>query len=153
MNRIKKILSIFLVCAFCTLVLSGCGNGAGGSLGSSSQSNTTAVLSLLNRARTSNGVNSLSENNQADIVAARIANCGIDYVKGNLTEQQFQAEYYDACLTTIQGNYFSAVYQDTCVPTRVSQLVNEQVAYKSGTIVGIAIREYRNLVVTVIIVY
>lgn len=151
MNQIKKIISILLVCTFCMLVLSGCSNGAGGS--GSPQSNATTVLSLLNRARASNGVNSLSENNQADIVAARIANCGIDYVKGNLTEQQFQAEYYNACLTTIQGNYFTAVYQDTCVPTSVSQLINEQVAYKSGTIVGIAIRNYKNLVVTVIIVY
>ena len=64
-KHVKKYISILLVCAFCTLMLTGCGGG--GSNGSP-QAQKDAVLSLLNSVRVSNGLNSLVENEQADIV-------------------------------------------------------------------------------------
>lgn len=46
-KHVKKYISILLVCAFCTLMLTGCGGG--GSNGSP-QAQKDAVLSLLNKA-------------------------------------------------------------------------------------------------------
>ena len=57
-KHVKKYISILLVCAFCTLMLTGCGGG--GSNGSP-QAQKDAVLSLLNSVRVSNGLNSLVE--------------------------------------------------------------------------------------------
>ena len=149
-KHVKKYISILLVCAFCTLMLTGCGGG--GSNGSP-QAQKDAVLSLLNSVRVSNGLNSLVENEQADIVAARMANSGLDYYRGNITIDQFKAEYYDAGLTTVQARYCTAIYADTCIPTRTSDFSGQNVSYKNGNLVGIAIRQYRNMVTTVIIVY
>ena len=65
-----------------------------------------AVLAALNAARKSNNVNVLSEDDQADIIAARIANAGIDYYCGNLTKEQFEKEFYSAGMTKSMENTF-----------------------------------------------
>ena len=58
-----------------------------------------------------------------------------------------------AGLTTVQGRYCTAIYADTCIPTRTSDFSGQNVSYKNGNLVGIAIRQYRNMVTTGIIVY
>lgn len=149
-KQVKKLISILLVCTFCGLLLTGCG-GSGGN--GSPQSQKDAVLTLLNNVRASNGVNILSEDSEADSVAARIANAGIDYEKGNITESQFDAEFRSAYRTKVHGGYCTAMYTANIIPTRASHLSGEEVTYKSGSIVGIAIREYKNTVLTIIVVY
>lgn len=150
MNHIKKYISILLVCVFCTLMLAGCGGS--GSNGSP-QAQKDAVLALLNNIRASNGVSILSEDEEADSVAARIANIGIDYEKGNITESQFDAEFISAHRTKVHGGYCTAMYTDNIIPTKASHFSGEEVTYKNGSIVGIAIREYKNTVLTIIVVY
>lgn len=148
MNHIKRHVLILISCTIFLLLLAGCSGPS-----SSAQSQKNAVLTALNKARVSNGVSTLVENEQADIVASRMANCGIDYARGNLTEDQFKTEYYDAALTTIRGNYCTALYSSTYVPTRASDFYGEKVAYKNGSIVGIAIRQSGRLTTISIIVY
>ena len=149
-KQVKKLISILLVCTFCGLLLTGCG-GSGGN--GSPQPQKDAVLTLLNNVRASNGVNILSEDSEADSVAARIANAGIDYEKGNITESQFDAEFRSAYRTKVHGGYCTAMYTANIIPTRASHLSGEEVKYKSGIIVVIVIREYKNTVLTIIVVY
>ena len=149
-RHIKKYISILLICAFCTLMLTGCGGSSGNG---SPQAQKEAVLSLLNSVRVSNGVNTLVEDEEADSVAARIANTGIDYEKGNITESQFRAEFMNAGYTRVHGGYCTAIYTSNIIPTRASNFSGQDVGYKNGSIVGFAIREYRSTYLTVIIVY
>lgn len=153
MNRIKKFISILVACTFCVLLLTGCGGSGGSGSSASSQAKKDAVLALLNNVRASNGVSALSEDEEADSVAARIANLGVDYGMRYITEAQFDAEFKNAYRTKVHGGSCVAMYSDNIIPTKASNFSGQEVAYRSGSIVGIAIREYRNAVLTIIIVY
>lgn len=142
MNR--KICSLLIMAVLVCSLLTACG-GSGGSVSGPNNSYSTKNDEI------STKLSNMYE--QADIVAARMANSGLDYYRGNITIDQFKAEYYDAGLTTVQGRYCTAIYADTCIPTRTSDFSGQNVSYKNGNLVGIAIRQYRNMVTTVIIVY
>lgn len=148
MNRIKKAITVFISCVFCLTLLAGCGSS-----NASENDSKNAVLSLLNNARISNNASVLVESDQADIVASRIANAAIDNWKGDITDQQFKTEFYNAGSTTINGNFCTALYADPSIPTRITDFSGQDVAYKNGRIVGVAVRRYKNFAVTVIIVY
>ena len=83
MKSFKRFLTPLFICLFGFLLLTGCGS----SNNTPAQSQKDAVLAALNAARKSNNVNVLSEDDQADIIAARSANAGIDYYCGNLTKE------------------------------------------------------------------
>lgn len=89
MKSFKRFLTPLFICLFGFLLLTGCGS----SNNTPAQSQKDAVLAALNAARKSNNVNVLSEDDQADIIAARIANAGIDYYCGNLTKEQFEKSF------------------------------------------------------------
>lgn len=149
MQSFKRFLTPLFICLFGFLLLTGCGS----SNNTPAQSQKDAVLAALNAARKSNNVNVLSEDDQADIIAARIANAGIDYYCGNLTKEQFEKEFYSAGMTKINGKYFSEIYTGTIIPTKSSDFYNKEISYGSAQIVGIAIRQYKEFSFTVLISY
>ena len=122
MKSFKRFLTPLFICLFGFLLLTGCGS----SNNTPAQSQKDAVLAALNAARKSNNVNVLSEDDQADIIAARIANAGIDYYCGNLTKEQFEKEFYSAGMTKINGKYFSEIYTGTIIPTKSSDFYNKE---------------------------
>lgn len=119
MKSFKRFLTPLFICLFGFLLLTGCGS----SNNTPAQSQKDAVLAALNAARKSNNVNVLSEDDQADIIAARIANAGIDYYCGNLTKEQFEKEFYSAGMTKINGKYFSEIYTGAIIPTKSSDFI------------------------------
>lgn len=77
MKSFKRFLTPLFTCLFGFLLLTGCGS----SNNTPAQSQKDAVLAALNAARKSNNVNVLSEDDQADIIAAQIVGIAIRQYK------------------------------------------------------------------------
>lgn len=143
MKKIKSYIFVIVLSLLTVFSLTGC----------SSSITKSSILDNLNEARSARGYSTLVQDSQADALAGRLADLCIDYVFDNITERQFKNKSYDLMLTKINGKYFSGSYMETYIPTRPSDFSGEKVVYCNGSIAGVAVREYRGVTITYIIVY